>query len=173
MVKIAAAVAAAVLATAVANAPASAKVWDFSFTDAASDSASGQFVTGAVGYPYTITGISGVFDGFAITGLSSYAGSDQLLYRAAPYADTGGISFSVANGNDYNLSNYQAPVTGSLAVSNIDPPGNGCCQIALTNFTVSAVPEPSTWIMMLLSFAGLGFVGYRRKKKDTVGLAAV
>ncbi len=24
------------------------------------------------------------------------------------------------------------------------------------------VPEPSTWAMMLLGFAGLGFVGYRR-----------
>ena len=26
----------------------------------------------------------------------------------------------------------------------------------------SAVPEPSTWAMMLVSFAGLGFIGYRR-----------
>jgi hypothetical protein len=24
------------------------------------------------------------------------------------------------------------------------------------------VPEPSTWVMMLLGFAGLGFIGYRR-----------
>jgi hypothetical protein len=27
------------------------------------------------------------------------------------------------------------------------------------------VPEPSTWAMMLLGFAGLGFVGYRRTRK--------
>ena len=27
------------------------------------------------------------------------------------------------------------------------------------------VPEPSTWAMMLLGFAGLGFAGYRRTKK--------
>jgi PEP-CTERM motif len=26
-----------------------------------------------------------------------------------------------------------------------------------------AVPEPSTWAMMLVGFAGLGFVGYRRR----------
>ena len=26
-----------------------------------------------------------------------------------------------------------------------------------------AVPEPSTWAMMLLGFAGLGYVGYRRR----------
>jgi probable HAF family extracellular repeat protein len=30
---------------------------------------------------------------------------------------------------------------------------------------VSYVPESSTWAMMLLGFAGLGFVGYRRSRK--------
>jgi hypothetical protein len=30
---------------------------------------------------------------------------------------------------------------------------------------VSPVPEPSTWAMMLLSFAGVGFIAYRRKSK--------
>jgi hypothetical protein len=28
----------------------------------------------------------------------------------------------------------------------------------------SAIPEPSTWAMMLIGFAGLGFAGYRRAK---------
>ena len=32
-----------------------------------------------------------------------------------------------------------------------------------------AVPEPSTWAMMLLGFAGLGFAGYRRARKP-IGL---
>jgi hypothetical protein len=30
--------------------------------------------------------------------------------------------------------------------------------------TIVAIPEPSTWAMMLLSFAGLGFVSYRKAK---------
>jgi hypothetical protein len=30
-----------------------------------------------------------------------------------------------------------------------------------------AVPEPSTWAMMLLGFAGVGFLAYRRAKKAT------
>jgi hypothetical protein len=29
----------------------------------------------------------------------------------------------------------------------------------------SVVPEPSTWAMMLLGFAGLGFAGYRQRQK--------
>ncbi|MGX4803398.1 PEPxxWA-CTERM sorting domain-containing protein [Bradyrhizobium guangdongense] len=31
----------------------------------------------------------------------------------------------------------------------------------------TAVPEPSTWAMMLLGFAGVGFVAYRRKTQGT------
>ena len=30
--------------------------------------------------------------------------------------------------------------------------------------SVAAVPEPSTWAMMILGFAGVGFMGYRRRK---------
>ena len=29
----------------------------------------------------------------------------------------------------------------------------------------TAVPEPSTWAMMLIGFAGLGFAGYRASRK--------
>lgn len=28
---------------------------------------------------------------------------------------------------------------------------------------IAAVPEPATWVMMVLAFAGVGFVAYRRK----------
>ncbi|MGO9360107.1 MAG: PEPxxWA-CTERM sorting domain-containing protein, partial [Xanthobacteraceae bacterium] len=30
---------------------------------------------------------------------------------------------------------------------------------------VPAVPEPSTWAMMILGFCGLGFMAYRRKAR--------
>jgi len=33
------------------------------------------------------------------------------------------------------------------------------------NTFVAGVPEPSTWAMMLLGFAGIGFMAYRRKKQ--------
>lgn len=36
----------------------------------------------------------------------------------------------------------------------------------------SAVPEPSTWAMMLLGFAGLGFMAYRRKQNGSALVAA-
>jgi PEP-CTERM motif len=33
--------------------------------------------------------------------------------------------------------------------------------------STSAVPEPSTWAMMLLGFAGLGFAGYRASRRTS------
>jgi PEP-CTERM motif len=33
------------------------------------------------------------------------------------------------------------------------------------NLTFTPVPEPSTWAMMILGFAGLGFIGYRQARK--------
>jgi PEP-CTERM motif len=38
------------------------------------------------------------------------------------------------------------------------------------SYQVAAVPEPSTWAMMILGFAGVGFMAYRRSRKDQ-GLA--
>jgi hypothetical protein len=35
----------------------------------------------------------------------------------------------------------------------------------------SAVPEPSTWIMMIAGFAGLGFMAYRRKARPALAVA--
>jgi hypothetical protein len=37
--------------------------------------------------------------------------------------------------------------------------------MALDNVAVSAVPELSTWAMMLLGFAGMGFLAYRKTQK--------
>jgi hypothetical protein len=35
----------------------------------------------------------------------------------------------------------------------------------------SAVPEPSTWAMMILGFVGLGFMAYRRKNSTMLNAA--
>jgi hypothetical protein len=48
----------------------------------------------------------------------------------------------------------------SLVDTNIAAGGN--------DFSVAAVPEVSTWVMMLAGFAGLGFAGYRRNKSASV-----
>jgi PEP-CTERM motif len=46
----------------------------------------------------------------------------------------------------------------TLQVSNYTPDNAGM-------WAVAAVPEPSTWVMMILGFAGVGFMVYRRKDR--------
>jgi hypothetical protein len=36
----------------------------------------------------------------------------------------------------------------------------------------SAVPEPSSWAMIVLGFVGVGFVGYRKSGNSRTGLSA-
>ena len=48
----------------------------------------------------------------------------------------------------------------------IHPTAAAHMEIADAFLAVAAVPEPSTWVMMILGFAGLGFMAYRRSRKD-------
>ncbi len=123
---------------------------------------------------YSIIGISGIFDGQAITGLSTYAGADNLIHFAGqPYVSFPGFSFHTFSLGDINVfaSNFNPLTnTGYFEVKqSIDPVGYGTSgtpvTLALTQLSpVPAVPEPSTWAMMILGFAGVGFMAYRKRK---------
>ncbi|MEH2614480.1 hypothetical protein V1293_006769 [Bradyrhizobium sp. AZCC 1693] len=41
-------------------------------------------------------------------------------------------------------------------------------QLGDVSIQVNAVPEPSTWAMLILGFAGIGFMTYRRKSRPAV-----
>jgi hypothetical protein len=147
-------------------------MWDFSYSGGGY-SASGEFTTGNAGSPYTVIGISGTADGFAITGLSSYAGADQLLYvppTSGYYADYGGISFTNANGVSYNITDFPSGSGNFINISTLDSGGDGCCGVAV-DMTVAPVPEPSTWAMMIIGFLGLGWLAYRRRTDAAVRFA--
>jgi hypothetical protein len=80
------------------------------------------------------------------------------------------ISFSVAG---LNFSDFTRSVNGDPSVFfTIDVLGpNGKSGLIGSEFSggvieqqVAAVPEPATWAMLLLGFAGIGFLSYRRKQ---------
>lgn len=50
--------------------------------------------------------------------------------------------------------------------------GNFSDNTGAYTITVTAIPEPSTWAMLLLGFAGVGFVAYRQTKKGFMLAAA-
>ena len=124
---------------------AEAAVFDFSYTGG-SFSASGEFTTGDIGSPYLVTGITGTADGFAISGLSTYAGANQLLYfppSGGFYADFSGISFTNENGVSYNITNFPTGASNNLNVSTLDSAGNGSAVVAIDmTVTPAAVPGP-------------------------------
>jgi hypothetical protein len=104
-----------------------------------------------------VTSISGTVGGDTIAGLISNFFGDNLLFpnnNGTSLLDTQGISFNDVLGNDYNIFGFFAPgqVTSGNAYGQRAPQGFG-----VGTFAISAVPEPATWAMMLLGFAGLGF----------------
>ena len=57
-----------------------------------------------------------------------------------------------------------------------DPAGTTSVDLELQNpdlfsFGAPGVPEPSTWAMLLVGFAGIGFMAYRRKNKMALSAA--
>ena len=54
----------------------------------------------------------------------------------------------------------------------MDPTGSNASDWGLvTGFSTRGIPEPSTWAMMILGFAGLGFARYRRSARGKVAVA--
>jgi hypothetical protein len=104
--------------------------------------------------------------------------SDNLLFPASdPSLDANGIVFLGSllppNSQYFNIwGNGPGNYTYFNNYSGPFPAING----TLDSFTVTeigAVPEASTWAMMLIGFAAIGFVAYRRTTKRSVAIAAV
>jgi hypothetical protein len=138
-------------------------------------------VTGSV--PGTVTGeITGLADNSVTSATNVFIDSYPSalgLSLTTPF-DTIGDSainnFTVSNGQITSAS-YFAVGVGSyeLGINRIggnfleNPAGpevfNGNGFAGVTFTAVPAVPEPSTWAMLLIGFAGLGFVFRRSRRK--------
>ena len=164
-----------------ALAPAHASVYDFSFQGIedpqvhgagtlTTDSHSPDAVIGATGTIYDPDIAGGAF---AITGLSPYAGADNILYaRPEPgywYNSFGGISFATAGGGEFNLGGggTDAPQYNILNASELDPVGYPQIGYGSDNISLSVVatPELSTWAMLALGFAGLSLAALRNRRR--------
>jgi len=107
------------------------------------------FVTDAV-FDATVTGAVAGCNGFgnrctSTVSIDFTTASDTFTYSGAKYTMT------VNNLDDINAQNEDPPITGII--------------------NVAAVPEPSTWAMMILGFAGIGFAGCRRSRKSVMLVA--
>jgi hypothetical protein len=102
----------------------------------------------------------------SILSLSNYASAGNRFYTPPPYVDFSGVAFSTAT-NQFSIgwtgSNY------GIVDFNSNPNGT-CCGTEVT-VNVSAVPEPSTWAMMILGFCGVGLMAYRHKNHTALRAA--
>jgi hypothetical protein len=74
----------------------------------------------------------------------------------------------VSNTNGSYLINTYAslvPTTVSMSL------GDGIKGASAVADLAAGAPEPSTWAMMLIGFAGLGFTAYRRTRKAALAAA--
>ena len=66
-------------------------------------------------------------------------------------------------GGQYGYADF-----GNTAKFTFDPLPAGVSYTSASGDFLTAVPEPSTWAMMVLGFAGVGFMAYRRKSKPAL-----
>jgi PEP-CTERM motif len=179
--KAAALMAVALLPIVATIAPASAAVietFDFTLTGVAAQgqpagvSGSGQ-ITGTLQSDGSVmvTGITGTVDSLSITGLSHPLGEDQKIFpTGTEVVDGSGLGFTLSNGVTVGIfeDSFSLPANEFKdVISAVAPNDNGFGEFTVT----AAVPEPSTWAMMILGFCGLVFMAYRRKNGTAVSLA--
>ena len=135
-------------------------------------------ITGSVISPdLTTTPISGLVPN-PTPGLPSLSPDGQFMfnnvgYGGDPHLDSNGILFT-AGPYEYNIFSWIAPGSLSGNTPGIYQLVTNSPQGTLDNFAnpgtlltreVSAVPEISTWMMMLVGFAGIGLTAYRRAQR--------
>jgi hypothetical protein len=125
---------------------------------------------------FPVEGQSGYrFIDFSLPNIQVTAG-EQLAIRLASTAsgyfgvngDLGGCcgpDGTYAGGQ--GLAATTAFSNGQFQVTGWESPLGYPADFAFETFVTTAVPEPSTWAMMILGFCGLGFMAYRRKQNGT------
>jgi hypothetical protein len=174
--KIGAFLATCALVGAATTVPATAATYNFSYTGALSGDLiiTTSDTLDAVG-GFDITGVSGTFGGNAITSLFNNPNQpnpsvgaftwDNVLFPSGVLAfDRFGIAFTTATGT-FNI--FDAIADGGTT-DTTTPYGLIVAETGAETFgtgtLTAAVPEPSTWAMMILGFAGVGYMTYRRRK---------
>jgi len=131
--------------------------------------------------PFTVDGVTGSVDvggtTYTVTGLTTYAGDDQKAYypssSSVGYVDFPGISVETSGGFALNLFGFN-PTSYGVLLSNQnasgDPYTGPYYAVAVTDAPPTSAPEASTWAMMLVGFAGLGFVAMRKRRSPIAAI---
>jgi hypothetical protein len=119
---------------------------------------------------WTVDSVTGEVGGLTIAGVTSFYGSNNLIYPASTdnLVSTAGFAFVTTTGVDVNIWSFYAQGSTDIVPTNnnygemTSSYGFGVGKFSLTE--AAAAPEPATWAMMGLGFAGLAFAGWRKAK---------
>ena len=116
-----------------------------------------------IGNQVRFDNVSGIFGGVSGLASISFGAGSSIIADLNINGTVLGFTQLSGNGPDLFTGNPADPVF-TLGSFNLANPFFGQNDV-LTISAVAAVPEPSTWAMMILGFAGVGFMAYRRKGK--------
>ena len=166
------------------SAPANASLFNFSFTST-DVSFSGLLTATPDGGNYDVTAISGSVTTTAegtsaitslVTGGSNpptppntgttadghFNYNDVIYTSPILHFDLYGLVFTAANGITWNFGSDGGGFNNAVwSYNSANAPFPG--EINGVGSITAAVPEPSTWAMMILGFMGVGFMAYRRR----------
>lgn len=129
-------------------------LWNFDFSvDPGALTGTTALLTITDSFSHTVSfNPASVYSDNASTGISGYQNSQNLGFFPLSFA----ISFDPNLANSYTFD--LALFSGELQ--------NAETQLAKVEMivNVAAVPEPSTWAMMVLGFAAVGYMTYRRRR---------
>jgi len=126
-----------------------------------------KFTTGINGSEYE----DKASETLTLAGLLNFAfganqNSPSVTNGSNPSAPTGVPNFFISF---YGKDDKLGALSGNSGIIAFDDGGgrqaDGDYDDLVVRFNVSAVPEPTTWAMMLLGFAGIGLLAYRRRSK--------
>jgi hypothetical protein len=133
------------------------------------ESGSGTLTATDTGGQWVINSISGIFGGSTITGLTSFDGSDNLLFPASTFLDGDGIAFETANGTEADIFSFFSPGTKDIPAGNNygeelggTASGFGVGTLSLTDPPAATTPEPSA--LILCATGMLGAAGALRRR---------
>jgi len=151
-------------------------------------------LVGGMTYTFSATGLISCCSGNAPTGPNGQSASAGVITNGTsnpwvgPYLDQFALGLT---GVFYDGSHVYSPFlmgtsgqftmpvgvtdfylgTVDAAAAN-SPSGSYGDNTGAFSVTIAAVPEPSTWAMLLLGFCGVGFVTYRRRNQSSALTAA-
>jgi len=158
-------------------------VWDVNATFDDGTVLTGAFSINVYGYldgAYLTTQTKGPFTGFTYTASDSYVANNSIFIQLQPgYTSDLQIQFT----NSLSVPSLNNSIAGGEGQNSYECQGSYSCYVpagGVVRYIASgsadgtigpAVPESSTWVMLVLGFAGLGFLSYRRKNQPAAAAA--